>query len=180
MENKINIKELCKRIRAGSKSGAIIWSREENRHFISNRHWLVKFDELPREVTIALFSVFCKIPNVGQSFTAQAGVEHEQSSPINFNKIYEPDNQMIIGRATPFIKDLGNKLCARVVSFPDHYSIVNEDYMKLAVDSSEIRTSEKNHNMPVYLAEGDLLILPYREQDRGDIKTIKDLLIGEV
>lgn len=175
MQTKINVKELCKKIQYGRTRGGMIWSREANRHFITNRHWLVRFDELPREVTIALFSVFCKIPEVGQTLNVFAG-EETNAKPIKYDGIYQPDKQDTAGEVTPFMKDIGRKSLARVIKFPQHFALVDEEYFKLAEDDSDIRTQGSNPHSTIYLAGGDLLILPIRYGDNGNDKTLRELL----
>ncbi|WP_274362723.1 hypothetical protein [Paenibacillus thermotolerans] len=174
MKTKINIKELCKRIRYGRTRGGMVWSREDNRHFITNRHWLVRFDELPREVKIELFSVFCKIPEVGQTLNIFAGQESE-TKPVKYDNIYQPDKQDAIGEVTPFMKEIGEKHFARVLKFPEHFAFNDEDYFKLAEGDSDIKTQGNSPLKPVYLAGGDLLVLPIRVSESGNDTTIKEL-----
>jgi hypothetical protein len=174
MNSLINTKELCKQIRV---SGSVIWTMEEKQHFISNRHFLVRFDELPREVTIALFSVFCKLPEVGQTFTAFRGSVNDKAESIKYDNIYQPNKQDVEGSKTAFLRDMGRKALASVIKFPTHVSLVDERYMKLAGDSEMVKTTGKSPHAPLYLANNDLLVLPIRVQ--GDSDLIDGLIAEE-
>jgi hypothetical protein len=177
MEKLINSKELCKQIKFYGKHGFMIWAREEKQHFITNRHFLVRYEELPREVLAALFGVFYKIPAEGETINAHFGEVAETQSPIDFTKIYLPDKQNIVGEVTPFTRENENKYRMRVLRFNKRFAYVNENYIKMAADQSN-PTSVDNPLQPVYLAGGNILILPYRYTD--DTNLIDDLLGDEL
>lgn len=61
--NGLNIKGLIKQIKA-SKDG-LIWSLKDGVHTITNRHWLISFNDVPKEVQVALFSIFAQFPEEG-------------------------------------------------------------------------------------------------------------------
>jgi hypothetical protein len=172
MNSLINTKELCKRIKS---SGTVIWIREETQHFITNRHFLIRFDELPRDVMIALFSVFCKIPEIRQTLTSHHGGEVINDKPVNVKGFYKPEEQTVEGVRTAYrrVLDEKRKLHATVIKFPDRVAYLDCDYTALVYDGGSIK-SMSDHNQPVYMANGDLIILPYRMQE--DDTFINELL----
>ena len=179
MKTKINTNELCKMVRYARSRGRLFWTREERQHFISNGHWLVRFDEVPRDVLVSLFGVFCKIPEVGQTLVTQSGQEVE-SKPIDFSKIYQPDKQSVFGEVTPFLKDIGQNQLCRIIKFPEHHVIVDENYFKMAIDYSNPKTQGKGSHYPIYLAGDDLMILPLRYHDEKQDEIMKEIVGGAV
>lgn len=178
MNNGLNLKEISKQIKASGKSGSLIWSREEKQHFITNRHFLLRVEEVPSEVLIALFSIFLKVPEKGETLTCYAGKiqDTEKQKPISFEKIYIPEKQNEQGEFAPFIKDLGNKLQARVIQFPGHFAYVNEQYMKMTNDTEPVSTN--GPMTPIYFADRNLILLPYRVHETKDDATLS-VLIGD-
>ena len=172
----INIKELCKQLRADGKHGAVLWTREESKHYLSNRHYAVRFNELPKEVLITLFSIFCKVAEVGETLFSQGGFVVEQPKPVDFSKFYCPEKANINGEKTPYIRDFGDKKFAAVIKFPNRVSFVDEKYMKLAADVKELKGTDSAFT-PLYLADDDLMVLPYRTTDNPNF--IIDLIETE-
>lgn len=163
----INTKELCKQLRFDSKNGAVIWTREADRHFISNRHYAVRFEELPKEVLIALFSIFCRLAEAGETLFSQGGRVVDQPKPANFSKIYLPDKADVVGSKTPYIRKMGKKLNAAVIKFSNRVSLVDEKYIKLADEADVVKSTDSVY-APMYLANDDLMVLPYRTTENQD------------
>jgi hypothetical protein len=178
----INTKELCKQIKASGNRGFLIWGKEENQNFITNRHFLVRFEVLPNDVLAALFSVFYKLPNVGETLQAQFGEIINSGKSIDFRGIYHPEQQSVKGFITQYVRDIDKKITARLIKFPNHYSFVNSDFMNLLeIDKTEDlspSTSGDNSHLPIYFANKNLILLPYRFSD-GKI-LIEDLLGAEL
>ncbi|MNC15677.1 hypothetical protein D3C75_635010 [compost metagenome] len=174
MLNGLNLKEIAKQIKASGKSGSVIWSREENQHFISNRHFLLRVEEVPSELLIALFTIFLKVPALGETLNCNFGQIQDNQKPLNFDKIYNPDKQSQKGTVTPFIKESGEKLQMRVIQFPDHFSYINEQFMRMTSDKYPISTSSPM--MPVYFAENNLVLLPYRVVSTPEDDTLTRVL----
>jgi hypothetical protein len=168
----INTKELCKKIKT---SKMVIWSREDKQHFITNRHFLVRFDELPRDVLVAMFSVFCKTAKVGQTLSMQFGKELVNDKSINAKGVYKPDLQTIEGEQTVFLRvmDKKSKRYASVIKFTDRVEYLDCEYTALVNEGSLIKSSP-GFNQPIYMANDDLLILPFRVQ--ADNTFINELL----
>jgi hypothetical protein len=173
----INTKELCKQIRY-CNSGFLIWTKEKDQNFITNRHFLVRFDEVPREVLAALFSVFYKLPEVGETMVSHFGSIQDDPKPINYNGIYQPDKQDTEGTITPFMRDMGRKHLTRFIKFPKNHAYVSESYAKLSAEFESPVKSSTQPNSPIYFADGDLLILPYRITENS--KDVIDLLGDEL
>jgi hypothetical protein len=173
----INTKELCKQIRYYGNRNSLIWSREESQHFITNRHFLVRFEEMPNDVLAALFGVFYKLLGIGETVQVQHGTIIDVVKPIDYSKIYQPERPDIEGEFTPFIREFGTKQFGRVIKFPSHYSLINLDYMKLSAADENPKTKDNTPLVPVYLADGNLIVLPYRTTDGN--KVIDDLLGAE-
>ncbi|MDG0053033.1 hypothetical protein MMB75_05020 [Paenibacillus sp. P2(2022)] len=174
MNKELNTKEICKQIKSSGNNGCIIWSRETNQHFVSNRHFLIRFDELPKDVLVSLFSIFFKLPEVGQTLQSVYGEVDEKGTPLNVASIYKPEQQSIEGEVTKYLKEFDEKLLLRVIKFPGHESYINEKYMKMTKDKNP--KVEKNiATVPVYFANGDLILLPVRDTSKED-KKIVDML----
>lgn len=175
MKPSINTKELCKQIKLNSKRGAVIWSREADRHFITNRHYMAHFKELPNDVLAALFGVFYKIADVGQTLVSVHGQIDENAKPIKYDEIYRPDDQDLLGVHTDYLRDIGDKDTARVIKFPEHNLLINSSYLKLVVGKLIPKTMGSTPTSPAYFADGNLLILPYGVS-KDDVAELNDLL----
>jgi hypothetical protein len=171
----INTKELCKLIKLNSKRGAVIWSREADRHFVTNRHHMAHFKELPNDVLAVLFGVFYKIAEVGQTLTSIGGYVESDPKPIKYDGIYQPDEQDLLGVHTDYLRDIGDKRTARVIMFPERKLLVDSEYLKLSAGELFPRTAGNLPNSPVYFADGNLLILPYRISN-DDVAMLNDIL----
>lgn len=156
----MNISEICKRLQAEGK-GHLIWSREKGRDIVSNRHFLLKFDELPRQVLVTLFSIYLRVPQIGETIIMQRG--EEVKSTIDFNKVYTPDKQSEMGNITNFIYEIDRKLSLRAVKIGKHFAYVNNSYAKMAAVDCWVLSTDGKY-APIYFRHeiGDLMILPYR------------------
>ncbi|MEC0140449.1 hypothetical protein P4H94_26765 [Paenibacillus macerans] len=178
MSDGLNLKEISKRIKESGKHGSIIWSRQKERHFVSNRHFLLKVEEVPSDILISLFSVFLKVPIVGETLICNLGKieEPENIKPIDFDKIYNPEKQCVNGQVTPFLKETDKKLKMRVIHFPDCFKFINEQYMKMTTEKDAKSTTDPV--APVYFANDQLMLLPFRLISvPGDSAVLK--LIGD-
>lgn len=163
----MNISEICKQLKIDGKIH-LIWSREDGRDFISNRHYLFRFDELPRQVLVTLFSIYYRIPHIGETIVFQCG--QEVKSKINFGKLYEPDKQCECGSITNFIYEFDKKLSLRVVKIGQSFRYINNAYIRMASSESKVVSNSEIHS-PIYLRHdlGDLMILPYRTTPEEEV-----------
>jgi hypothetical protein len=156
----------------------MIWTREKKQNFITNRHFLVRFEEIPNEVLASLFSVFFKLPIVGETLQTQFGEIIESKKPVNIGGVFHPDEQNVTGNVTEYVRDSGKKFTSRVIKFPNHYSFISSEYMKLVeFDDLSPTTSGASPAAPVYFADKNLILLPYRFTN--DKILIEDLLGSE-
>lgn len=154
----INTKALCKQIKEDAKKGTVIWAREKERHFISNRHYLVRFTELPEDVSNTLLGIFGGEPEIGKMFMFQYGTKLEPKETINFKSIYRPQDAKLTGSVTTFMKELSKKWTGRIVNFSLEYVCIDEKYYALALDDKAKTISNENFQT-VYLADNDLLVM---------------------
>jgi hypothetical protein len=129
---------------------------------------------LPKDVLVALFGVFYKLPDIGETMHSHIGHIVENAKPIDFSNIYRPEQQELVGEVSPFIREMGPKYFERVLKFQNHYVELNEEYVKMATDQSLPRKKSDSQHEPVYFAEGSLMLLPIRHVK--DTKVIDDLL----
>lgn len=157
----MNISEICKRLKAEAK-GNLIWSRQEGKDFITNKHFLLKFDELPRQILVTLFGIYYRLPAVGETIALQCGAEIN-ASKVDFSKVYSPDKQTEKGYVTNYIYEMDEKLSLRAIKVEDRHIYVNNVYVKMASSNCKVESS-KGMQPPIYLKHelGDLIILPYR------------------
>ncbi|WP_409346798.1 hypothetical protein [Paenibacillus sp. MBLB4367] len=177
MKQLINIKELCKRIKHDGKYGRMFWAKEERGHFIISGHYLVRFDELPRDVLVTLFGIFLRLPEMGKTLGFMRGDVISNIETVDYKKIYQPEKQRVKGEVTSLIHDAGDKRIYRVVKFPDRFSFINEDYQKLLVDGHRAAVNGDAPFSPLYFANNDLMIMPMRmTSDNQDISDLLEML----
>lgn len=174
----LNLKEVSKRIKESGKRGSIVWTRVKDGHFISNRHFLLKLPEVPSEVLIALFSIFLRIPEVGETLIINFGIiedpNNKKTKPIDYSKIYKPEDQCVEGQVTSFMRDVDDKTQMRVIHFHDQFKFVNEKYMKMTTEKTGKSTGDPY--TPIYLADNSLMLLPYKvNQESDELDTLKIL-----
>lgn len=171
----MNISEICKRLQAEGK-GHLIWSHEKGRDIVSNRHFLLKFDELPRQVLVTLFSIYLRVPQIGETIILHCG--EEVKSNIDFNKVYTPNQQTEIGNITNFIYEIDRKLSLRAVKIGKRFAYVNNSYAKMATVDCRVLSTDGKY-VPIYFCHeiGDLMILPYRlDRDEGVIVELEAMI----
>lgn len=171
----INLKEVCRQIKASGKR-ALIWSRQGGFHYITNRHWMFRFpdDRLPREVLVVLFSVFAVIPDSGKTMASYFG-EVKEDQLDNMDKIYSPLETANPGKITPFTKDINEKSRMRVVQSGTEFIYLAEEYARM-VDQDEVPYCN-GVRMPVFFLDGAVIILPYRNNsDKNDQMLLAELV----
>lgn len=173
--NGINLKELCKQIKKSGKS-YLIWVLQDGMHYISNRHWAVKFNVLPREVLIALFSVFADQPKAGISFiNTPMGLQISKidDSKINIKDIFEQSLQNADeGVITNVVIDYDN-VSMRIFKTSDYITRINNDYASM----TEIKEGKSaGQQKPISFCNNDLIILPFRATSNDEDELIRSVL----
>jgi len=173
----INIKELCKQIK---KSRYVIWTLDNGVHYITNRHWMIKFSELPKEILIQLFSIFAEVAEEGKSLVYQAGFDAEKKPMVDCEKIFvEANKGAEYGKITNFVKVIEPKMNLRVASFGKFMAYLDEEYMKIIYDFNAAQPFCGGSFRPVAFNGNTFVILPYRvENDRTEIELLNELLAG--
>jgi hypothetical protein len=171
--NGLNIKGLIKQIKADKHQ--MIWSLNNGTHTITNRHWLIKFDALPREVLVTLLSIFGEFPedgsllqNVGYSDTPLRNVAltEERWKPVGEGKPV---------KYTRYLHDFGSGYL-RVFKADDQFTFVKEEYLQ-AVDQNFGRENIKCNGtyQPIFFADLNYLVLPMRMTKVDDLLTLEEL-----
>lgn len=173
--SKINTKELCKQIKSAKRN--LIWSVKNDIHYISNRHWMVRYKELPRDVLITLFGVFAEIPQNGDTFTAGHSGIHKDGN-VNCEQTYKDIEQRSLskGFVTNFLKTKGKDLVLRVINFQTSFAMVDDSYIRLVEDfsGSEVKGGGVFH--PMLCCDGDLILLPVREGNTHENQLLHELI----
>jgi hypothetical protein len=172
----VNIKELCKHIKQSSKN-SLIWTLEDGIHYITNRHWAVKFNELPREVLVTLFSAFAKTPKEGHSLVITLWGEDEERPAVSLKKIFEGvEANKAEGTITNIILDYGKDVY-RVIKTKDSIIRLNNKYMSM-VEVGTQTAKCAGRLQPVTFGENQLILLPCRSENSKEEETIEGLLAG--
>ncbi|MGG3307358.1 hypothetical protein ABER23_08015 [Paenibacillus lautus] len=172
--NGLNIKGLCKQIK--SEKRHIIWSLSKGTHTITNRHWLIKFDALPREVLVTLLAIFGEFPeegmllnNVGYSDTPlkHTALRDESWKPVGDEKP---------ATLTSYLHDAGDSGYLRVFKSEDQFTFVREEYLQ-AVDQNFGRENIKFYGIfqPIFFADMNYVVLPMRMPKVNDLFTLEEL-----
>lgn len=171
----INIKELCKQIK---KSRIIIWTLDKGVHYITNRCWMIKYNELPRDVLVQLFGIFLGIPEEGQSFVKNRNFENETKPALNCENIFvDALKDSRAGKVTLFVKHVDSNINIRVVTFGDFISFFDEEYMKMIKDFEQSHPISGGSYRPTSFNDNTFVILPYRVADMAsDFGFLKELL----
>lgn len=169
----INLKELCKQIK---KSNNMIWALIDGVHYITNRHWAVKYESLPREILIELFAVFAEIPEAGAAIQMRRGWEVSRAN-VDIKKVFDDLSAVVQkqGEVTPYLK-LSDKDSMRVIKIGDEPIYVNNDYMKIIKDVVISNPTSAGKYQPIAFNENTLILLPYRMTNSKDDETIAELL----
>lgn len=172
--NGLNIKGLCKQIKSDKNS--MIWSLRDGCHTITNRHWLIEFDEMPREVLVTLLSVFGEAPEDGMLLQNA----HYSDTPLR-NVALTDERWKPVGEGKPatytsFIHDAGRVGYLRVFKQEDQFIFINENYLQ-AVGEHFGRENIKcnGYFQPVYFENINYLVLPMRMTKVHDLFTLREL-----
>jgi len=170
----INIKELCKQIK---KSPSIIWTVQNGTHYVTNRHWAVRYTELPREVLIQLFCIFAEIPKEGETISFSKSYGFVSHSSANVERVFKDQEKVTdTGLVTPYLKthdDYGN---LRIIKIGKEFAYINEDYMKLVTDCESTSVVCSGRLSPISFYDNMLIILPVRTANEKDSGVINELL----
>jgi len=157
----INIKELCKQIK---KSHYFIWSLKGGINYLTNRHWAIKYETLPREVLVQLFTIYAEFPEEGTSLVYQGAFGVSKLDKVDIKKVFDDaQKDQIAGKVTPFIKVSG-VLSMRVIKCNEKFIFVSDDYLKNISDVEESEPFCKGQLNPVTFCNNNFLVLPYRMQ----------------
>lgn len=171
----INTKELCKNIKHASKN-CLFWTLESGIHYITNRHWAVKYEELPRDVLIVLFSIFAKFPTEGTTLERASGGEREREL-VSLVKIFDGTSQnTVTGSITNIILEW-DKGEYRVIKTASEIIKLNNDYMSMVVkDDEPVKCGNKFQ--PVSFSNNQFILLPIRNDNKSNDATVLELLAG--
>jgi len=167
----INIKELSKQIKKWSRR-YLIWTLEDGIHYVSDRHVAFRFNELPKEVLISLFSVFVRQPSEGRSLV-MTPVGDEEKTAISMKSVFRDSEQFAIDGVVTKVVVNYEDYAHRVIQAGDYLVRVDEMYMKMA--NGEQVLCKGRHN-PVLLCDGQMLLLPIRISKDLDANTIHEVL----
>ncbi|WP_147304212.1 hypothetical protein [Cohnella lupini] len=174
----ITIKELCKQIK---KSRYFIWTLVDGVHYLTNRHWAIKYAELPREVLIQLFTKYAAIPEEGKTIIYDWNFgDTVHDKPVNVAKVFDDHSvNALPGVVTAFIKS-HNDLNMRVINFDGKYVLVNNEYLKMLNDYQNSTPHGKGMNSAILFNDNTFMVLPYRTttDTAGDIQLLNDLLVS--
>lgn len=167
----INEKELVKQIKASKNR--LIWNVQDNVHYITNRHWAVRYEKLPTSVLTALFSIFAEIPKNNSSFHNFQGILQKTEPSVNIQKIMTMDDSLKPGQITEILVE--NSILMRVIECSGDLIYINNDYIKM-VDNFDDQPLCSGSMSPVFFCEGNLIIFPYRTVKVTHKKIIQDLI----
>jgi hypothetical protein len=168
----INEKELCKQIK---KSVTMIWSVVDGTHYFTNRHWAVKYDDLPRYVLVTLFSMFAVVPQEGESLSVRKGEEASRFG-ANIKKAFDDQSSITNkGEVTPFLK-LYDTYNLRVIKVGNEPAYVNNDYMKIIKDVENSNPVTLGTKSAISFNDNTVILLPYRLSNDREDGIVKELL----
>lgn len=165
----INVKKLINLLKG--KSSTILWTLRDGEYLVGNRMFVARFDKVPHDLMSFLCGVFLRTPNENETLKLICGDVQEKTDLIDYSKIYRPDEATVEGKITAFSKETGDKLQAKVIDFGDAVSLVNILYTSLTDDHRVYGTG--NSFAPIYMANKDLLVLPFRTTAEGQEELIK-------
>ncbi len=166
----INEKELCKQIKKSAKIG-LIWTIQEGMNYITNRHWAVRYREVPRDVLVALFSVFAQLPEEGQTLNFTFGQTVETN--VNVKRVFDESNDNDVkGKVTSYLSDSYGPYMVRIINSDKGFIYIKDDYMKMVGDEEPLC---KGINTPVSFCDNNFIILPVRVSNNND-NTLHDLI----
>lgn len=154
----INTKKLCQLIKREARR-SLFWSKTEEGYTVTDRHFMVKFTEIPRDVMSTLLGIFLRTPEVGQSLQIWRGEIQDDCSLVSHKNIPKYEDANVDGKVTTYSKDLGGTK-AKILQIGDSFYLVNEKYIALSTGTN-VKSFGSEYS-PIYLADGALLVLPYR------------------
>lgn len=171
--NGLNIKGLIKQIR--TDKSRLIWSLYQGVHMVTNRHWMIEFEEVPREIMSVLLSIFGQFPTEGYLIqTFSFGSEVVKADAIK-NKGWDFNNAKQ-ATVTKYIHDYGESRYLRVFKADDEFYFVNETYLQ-AVDKNFgfENVMSKGTLQPLFFSNINYTVLPVRMHESYDLLTLKEL-----
>lgn len=156
----LNIKGLCSQIRDSKK--IMLWSLKDGQYAISNRHWVIRFSEIPEEVLKTLFMIFGRLPEDGTCLMFSFDTVISNPKVPDFQTIYEGAEKGTPGIKTSIIKESGDMLL-RVFKNAETLYFVSERNLKTVNHrdyEGEILTS--GSQSPILYKGLDYIVLPVR------------------
>lgn len=175
----INLKALCKQIKKDA-SRSLIWTVSNGTHYITNRHWMIKYryNNMPREVLVQMFSAFAQIPEDGHSLilTRFNGLEIQDKPEISCELLFKScEDFESNGVLTNIILDYGDFKC-RVIKSKDTIIRLDETYMSM-VDFDKDNARCAGRLQPISFCDNQLIILPFRTENETENNDILELLL---
>jgi hypothetical protein len=140
----------------------MLWSFENGQYAISNRHWVIRFTEIPEEVLKTLFMIFGQLPEDGTCLKFYFDKVLSDPKVPDFQTIYKGAERGTPGIKTPIIKESGD-LLLRVFKNAETLYFVSERNLKTINHNDyegEILTS--GPQSPILYKDLDYIVLPVR------------------
>lgn len=172
----LNTKGLCKMIQESKHR--IIWFKEDGVYYITNRSWAIKFDIVPRDVLIKLFSITAAVPEEGQALVMASYLDEPLVQvPPNMKDIFDTALKGVPAQRTSFIKS-DEKLLMRIFKTDKEKMFIDEKYLQLVdFKSYEGEIIGSGRMSPIIFKEMNYLVLPYRlTNDAADHSVIEELI----
>ncbi|SYX87675.1 hypothetical protein [Paenibacillus alvei] len=128
----VNTKKLCQLLKYAA-SRTLVWSKLEEGYTITDRHFMVKFTEIPRDVMAVMLGIFLRTPEQGQSLKIMGGELIDDYSLLNHDALGKYKDASVEGHVTPYLKDIEG-VKARVLQIGDRFALVNDRFMSLTTD----------------------------------------------
>ncbi|MBW7475921.1 hypothetical protein K0T92_14340 [Paenibacillus oenotherae] len=165
----LNTKALCKQIRASRNQ--VIWSFNGEEHLITNRHWGVKFTELPTDIKVTLLTTFeGETPNINETLSKMSGISVKKPEALKLpfpSKENEKEAQW-----TLYLRQIDNDLL-RVFRIGDQFIYIKSSYLEAASDIG-LKVVGTGPHQPLYFPEINYLVLPVRLQREPDLLSIME------
>jgi len=154
----VNTEALCTLLK---QAETVVWIIKDGVSTISDRHVLVRFKEIPREVLSVLYSIFFRVPDEGKSLMSSEGEIKE----IEVGHLPSIEEATITGQVTKYLKECfppyeDDPLLTRVIQLGDRYVLVQEKYVQLTTDRNVV--GFKEDESLIFLGNGEISILPVR------------------
>lgn len=167
----INEKELIKQIKASKNS--LVWSVQDEVHYISNRHWAVRYKNLPTIVLTTMFSIFAEIPGNNSSFSTAFGEIQKDRPLVDVQTNMTLGESVKPGKITDVLVENGSLM--RVVECCGDLIYISNDYIQM-VQNFDDQPLCSGLYLPVFFCDGNLIILPYRVKEVTHKKIIQELI----